>query len=92
MAEAPEKPHFTPFDRLTDDELREAMVRHIRMGYILKNPGKSKEANTVAKELVSRLSLDQLKEVHKHTFFANSAIGTAPKNPYEEALKILDRE
>lgn len=92
MAEAPEKPHFTPFDRLTDEELREAMVMHIRMGYILKKPGKSNEAEEIARDIVSRLSLEQLKQVHQHTFFANTAIGTVPKNPYSEALRILGEE
>jgi hypothetical protein len=92
MAEAPERPHFTPFDRLTDEELREAMIMHIRMGYILKNPGKSKEGDQIARDIVNRLSLEQLKQVHQHTFFANSALGTAPKNPYTEAVEILGKE
>lgn len=89
MSKRPERSQFTPFDRLTDDELRDAMSMHIRMGYILKNPGKSSEAEKVARDVVSRLSLDQLKQIHPNTFFANSAIGTVPKNPYVLALEML---
>ncbi len=89
MAEAPERSTFTPFDRLSDEELKEAMVMHIRMGYILKNPGKSKEGELVAREIVNKLSLDQLKQIHPHTFFANKKMGDVPKNPYIVALEIL---
>lgn len=90
MTMEPQRPSYTPFDRLTDDELREAMVMHIRMGFIMKNPGKSAEAEDVARNLVSRLSLDQLKEIHPHTFFANKKIGTVPKNPYLMAKEMLE--
>lgn len=89
MTRGPERSQFTPFDRLTDEELREAMVMHIRMGFILKNPGKSKDAETVARDIVNRLSLDQLKAVHPETFFANQSMGNAPKNPYTVALEML---
>ncbi|MFH0967610.1 MAG: hypothetical protein V1862_08000 [Methanobacteriota archaeon] len=81
---------YTPFDQLTDEELREAMVMHIRMGYIMKNPGKSREAETAARDIVNRLSLEQLKEIHPHTFFANKKMGDAPKNPYSVALEMLE--
>lgn len=88
---APEekRPRYTPFDLLTDDELTEAMVMHIRMGYILKNPGKSDETETVARDIVSRLTLEQLKESHPHTFFANKKMGNFPENPYVLAIKML---
>jgi hypothetical protein len=89
MSPEPDRPSYTPFDRLTDEELREAMVMHIRMGFILKNPGRSSEAETVARNIVGRLSLDQLKEIHPHTFFANKKMGTAPKNPYIIACEML---
>ena len=92
MTPEPERSTFTPFDRLTDEELREAMVMHIRMGYILKNPGKSKEAETVARDIVNRLSLDQLKAIHPHTFFANQSMGDAPRNPYVIAMEMLGEE
>ena len=89
MTPAPERSKFTPFDRLTDEELREAMIMHIKMGYILKNPGKSKDADAVARDIVNRLSLDQLKAVHPSTFFANQNMGTAPRNPYVVAMEML---
>lgn len=92
MAEAPERSTFTPFDRLSDNELREAMVMHIRMGFIMKNPGRSSEAEAIARDIVNRLSLDQLKQVHPHTFFANQKMGNAPKNPYLVALEMLGEE
>ncbi len=89
MTQGPERSTYTPFDQLTDEELREAMVMHIRMGYIMKNPGKSSEAETAARDIVNRLSLEQLKEIHPHTFFANKNMGDAPKNPYSVALGML---
>ncbi len=92
MTSGPPRPSYTPFDRLTDEELVEAMVMHIRMGYILIHPGKSSEAETVAREIVSRLSLDQLKEIHPHTFFANKSMGEIPKNPYVIAKEMLGEE
>lgn len=91
MTTEPERPTYTPFEVLTDEELKEAMVMHIRMGYILRNPGKSNEAESVARDIVSRLTLDQLKEIHPQTFFANKKMGNAPKNPYDIALELLDR-
>ena len=92
MAEAPERSTFTPFDRLTDEELREAMVMHIRMGFIMKNPGRSSEAETIARDMVNKLSLEQLKQVHPSTFFANQKMGNAPKNPYQVALEMLEEK
>jgi hypothetical protein len=85
----PEFAKFTPFDRLNDDELTEAMIMHIRMGYILKFPGKSGEADEIARDIVSRLSLDQLKQIHPHTFFTNKSGNEKPKNPYDLAVEIL---
>lgn len=92
MTPETERPTYTPFDQLTDEELREAMVMHIRMGYIMKNPGKSSEAENTARDIVSRLTLDQLKEIHPHTFFANKNMGNAPKNPYTVALEMLNEK
>jgi hypothetical protein len=92
MSPQEERPPYTPFDRLTDEELRDAMVMHIRMGFIMKNPGRSSEAETVARDIVTRLSLDQLKEIHPHTFFANKNMGNAPKNPYTIAITMLQEE
>lgn len=86
------RPSYTPFDQLTDDELREAMVMHIRMGFILKNPGKSSTAESTARDIVNRLTLDQLKSIHPHTFFANKSMGSAPKNPYTIALEMLQED
>ncbi len=86
------RPPYTPFDLLTDDELRDAMIMHIRMGYILKNPGKSSEAEPIARDMVSRLTLEQLKAIHPHTFFANKSMGTAIKNPYVIAKEMLGEE
>jgi hypothetical protein len=88
----PQRPSYTPFDRLSDEELREAMVMHIRMGFILKNPGRSSEAEEIARDLVSRLSLDQLKEIHPQTFFANKKMGSPPKNPYLMAKEMLQED
>ena len=87
-----ERSSYTPFDQLNDEELREAMIMHIRMGFILKNPGKSSEAEATARDIVSRLTLDQLKEIHPHTFFANKSMGNAPKNPYIVAMEMLQPE
>ena len=84
-----EKPSYTPFDQLSDEELAEAMVMHIRMGYTLVFPGKGKESEEVARDIVSRLTLEQLKEIHPHTFFANKKIGSIPANPYLKAKEIL---
>lgn len=92
MSQKPKRSQFTPFDRLSDEELREAMIMHIKMGYTMKNPGKSREAEEVARSIVTRLSLDQLKQIHPHTFFANTSIGTIPKNPYVLALEMLDEK
>jgi hypothetical protein len=89
MTSERERPPYTPFDRLTDEELREAMIMHIRMGYILVHPGKSSDAEAVARDMVNRLSLDQLREIHPHTFFANKSMGSAPKNPYVIAKEML---
>ena len=86
----PEFERFTPFDRLSDEELKEAMVMHIRMGYILKCPGKSGEAEEVAREIVNRLSMDQLKQIHPHTFFTNKSGSEKPKNPYDLAVEMLN--
>lgn len=85
----PEVEKFTPFDRLSDDELKTAMIMHIRMGYILKYPGKSGEAEKVAEEIISKLSLDQLKSIHPHTFFTAKTGTERPKNPYELAIELL---
>jgi hypothetical protein len=84
-----EKPSYTPFDQLSDEELAEAMVMHIRMGYTLVCPGKSKESEEVARDIVNRLTLAQLKEIHPHTFFANKKIGSIPANPYLKAKELL---
>ena len=92
MTPEPERPTYTPFDLLTDEELKEAMVMHIRMGFILKNPGVSDKSEAVARDIVSRLTLDQLKEIHPHTFFANKKMGNAPKNPYTLAMEMLTKE
>ena len=85
----PEVEKFTPFDRLSDEELREAMVMHIRMGFILKFPGRSSDAEKVAEDIVSKLSLDQLKSIHAHTFFTSKMGSERPKNPYEVANELL---
>lgn len=92
MTPAEKRPTFTPFDLLTDEELREAMIMHIRMGFIMKNPGRSSEAEPIARDMVNRLSLDQLKQIHPHTFFANKNMGVAPKNPYLLAKELLGEE
>lgn len=89
MAGPEEIEKYTPFDKLTNDELREAMVMHIKMGYILANPGKSGEALSIAQDIVNRLTLDQLNEIHPHTFFTNKAGSGRPKNPYLLALEML---
>ncbi len=81
---------FTPFDRLNDVELKEAMMMHIKMGFILKNPGRSAEADAVARDMVNRLTLDQLKQIHPHTFFTNKEGSERPQNPYELAARMLD--
>ena len=85
----PETEKFTPFDRLSDDELRDAMFMHIRMGFILKYPGRTKEAEEVARDIVSKLTLDQLKSIHPHTFFTNRTGSERPKNPYELAIEMI---
>ena len=84
-----ERPPYTPFDQLSDEELIEAMVMHIRMGYTLMYPGKGKDSEEIARDIVSRLTLEQLNEIHPHTFFANKKMGTAPSNPYLKAKEIL---
>jgi hypothetical protein len=84
-----EKPTYTPFDQLSDEELTEAMVMHIRMGYTLVFPGKGKESEKIARDIVSRLTLEQLKEIHPLTFFANKKIGNIPANPYLKAKELL---
>ena len=84
-----ERPPYTPFDQLSDDELTEAMVMHIRMGYTLVFPGKGKESEKIARDIVNKLTLEQLKEIHPHTFFANKKMGTAPSNPYLKAKELL---
>lgn len=89
MTPEAERSSYTPFDQLSDEELREAMVMHIKMGFIMKNPGKSSDAEATAREIVNRLSLEQLKAIHPHTFFANKNMGNAPKNPYSVALEML---
>jgi hypothetical protein len=85
----PDTEKFTPFDRLSDEELTNAMIMHIRMGYILKFPGKSKDAEQVARDVVSRLTLDQMKEIHPHTFFTNKTGSEKPKNPYDLAIELV---
>lgn len=85
----PDTEKFTPFDRLSDEELTNAMIMHIRMGYILKFPGKSKDAEQVARDVVSRLTLDQMKEIHPHTFFTNKTGSEKPKNPYDLAIELI---
>lgn len=92
MTSEENRPTYTPFDLLTDEELREAMVMHIKMGFIMKNPGKSSEAEPIARDMVNRLTLDQLKEIHPHTFFANKKMGNAPQNPYIIAKEMLGEE
>jgi hypothetical protein len=89
MATAPDRFISTSFDQLTDEELKGAMIMHIRMGYLMKNPGKSKEAEAIAQDIVNRLSFDQLKQIHPDTFFSNKKMGELPKNPYEVALALL---
>lgn len=85
----PETLKFTPFDRLNDEELREAMIMHIRMGYILKFPGKSKDAEEVAKDIVNKLSIEDLKKIHPDTFFTNKTGSERPRNPYELAMELI---
>jgi hypothetical protein len=84
-----ERPPYVPFALLSDEELIEAMVLHIRMGYTLLNPGKGKESEAIAKDIVSRLTLEQMKEIHPGTFFANNKVGTIPNNPYLKAKELL---
>ena len=68
------------------------MIMHIRMGFIMKNPGRTKEADKVARDLVSRLTVEQMNQIHPHTFFTNKNMGTIPENPYLLALKLLGEE
>jgi len=89
MAEAPERFISTSFDQLSEEELKKAMLMHVRMGYLMKNPGKSKEAEAIAQDIVNRLSVDQLRQIHPDTFFSNKKMGELPKNPYEVALELL---
>ena len=84
-----ENPTYTPFSQLSDQDLAEAMIMHIRMGYILVHPGKGEEGDRVARDMVSKLTIDQLNEIHPHTFFANKKIGTVPANPYLVAKEML---
>jgi len=84
-----ERPPYVPFALLSDEELTAAMILHIRMGYTLLNPGKGKESEAIAMDIVSRLSLEQMKEVHPGTFFANKQMGTIPTNPYLKAKELL---
>jgi hypothetical protein len=92
VAQEPERPHFKQFDRLTDEELCEAIIMHIKKEFILKNPGKCKEADEVTRDIVSTLSSDQLKRVHHDTFFANKEIGSIPRNPYDVAMELIKGE
>ncbi len=92
MAEAPERFISTSFDQLSEEELKKAMLMHVRMGYLMKNPGKSKEAEAIAQDIVNRLSVDQLRQIHPDTFFSNKKMGELPKNPYEVALELLGEE
>lgn len=85
----PEFERYTPFDRLSDEELKEAMFMHIRMGYIMRYPGRSDEAEQVARDIVNRLSLEQLKQIHPNTFFTNKTGSERPKNPYDLAIELL---
>ena len=85
----PEQEDYRPFDSLSDDELRNAMQKHIKMGYMLKFPGKSKEADQVAHDIVSRLTIEQLKEINPSTFFFHKPGSEKPKNPYDLALEVL---
>ncbi|PWR71166.1 hypothetical protein ACKUB1_03230 [Methanospirillum stamsii] len=85
----PEILKFTPFDRLTDDELREAMLMHIKMGYILKFPGKSKDADEVVRDIVNKLSIEDMKKIHPDTFFTNKPGSERPRNPYELAIELI---
>ncbi|MDD1724084.1 MAG: hypothetical protein LUQ07_03020 [Methanospirillum sp.] len=85
----PEFEKYTPFDRLSDEELKTAMLMHIKMGYIQKFPGKSREAGEVAEDIISRLTLEQMKQIHPHTFFTNKPGNERPKNPYDVAMELL---
>lgn len=85
----PEQEGYTPFDSLSDKELKEAMLKHIKMGYILKFPGKSKEAEQIAQDIANRLTIEQMKDINPHTFFFNKPGSEKPKNPYEMAIELL---
>jgi len=85
----PEQEGYTPFDSLSDEELKDAMLKHIKMGYILKFPGKSKEAEQVAQDIANRLTIEQMKDINPHTFFFNKPGSEKPKNPYEMAIELL---
>lgn len=85
----PEQEGYTPFSTLTDAELKEAMLKHIKMGYILKFPGKSKEAEQVSQYIINRLTIEQMKEINPHTFFFNKPGSEKPKNPYDLAIEFL---
>jgi len=92
MAQAPDRFIATSFDQLSEEELKTAMLMHVRMGYLMKNPGKSKDAEAIAQDIVSRLSIDQLRQIHPETFFSNKKMGELPKNPYEVALELLGEQ
>ena len=85
----PEQEGYTPFDSLSDEELKDAMLKHIKMGYILKFPRKSKEAEQVAQDIANRLTIEQMKDINPHTFFFNKPGSEKPKNPYEMAIELL---
>ncbi len=89
MATAPDRFVSASFDQLSEEELKKAMLMHVRMGFLMKNPGKSKEAEAIAQDIIDRLSLDQLRQIHPDTFFSNKKMGELPKNPYEVALELL---
>lgn len=85
----PDDERYAPFDQLNDEELKDAMQKHIKMGYILKYPGKSKEAEGIATDIVNRLTIEQIKDITPHTFFFNKPGSEKPKNPYELAIELI---
>lgn len=83
---------YDPFSQLSMDELKEAMIKHIKMGHMLKHPGKSKESEQIARDIVNRLTLEQMRELNPQTFFFNNPKKGTLKNPYELAVEILGDE
>jgi hypothetical protein len=43
----------------------------------------------VAQDIVSRLTIEQLKEINPSTFFFHKPGSEKPKNPYDLALEVL---